>query len=331
MKTLRLLLATLILFAPLPAAPAPTADPGLQEAERQAKLAAEENKREEAERDAKKARGERLKSLTQPLGAPNNVSVPMGNVQTDAAGWAESQALSQEAARQITDRTTGFLCNAPRAVNGGALTTDNVVVYSRADFAALEICDSVSEQLKLLIKGFDGKHADAVTAFKETDPTVAFVPPTAVANVTDSTADFFPAALFAAPGIATGVVKSVAGLVNHFRTDTNFVNQPLVVDEDVIISRVADYLSTGEATRCARRFFIYYPSFVPARLPAASPTPQTCPAGVTRVTATVETVGQKRFQAPADAKVPGDRTAMTGQRRARRRAAEPRPPRSQPT
>lgn len=65
MKTLRLLLATLILLAPLPAAPAP--DPELQEAERQAKPAAEEKKREEAERDAEKARGERLKAVNQPL------------------------------------------------------------------------------------------------------------------------------------------------------------------------------------------------------------------------------------------------------------------------
>lgn len=337
---MRLLLATLILLAPLPishtraafagrpAAPpqtvatptpsptpaaTPTPDPELQEAERQAKLAAEEKKREEAERDAAKARGERLKAITQPLGAPNNVSVPQGNVQTDAAGWAESQALSQEAARQITERMTRFLCNAPKAVNGNALTIDNVVVYNQADFAALEVYDSVAEQLKQLVREFDSRHADAVKAFKETDPTVAFAPPDAIPDVSSAgAADIGVEALFAAPGIATGLVKSVAELVNLFRTDTSFVNQALVVNEDVIVSQVADYLSAatpaGATDRCSQRFSIYYPSFVPARLPlAADGTEPACPAGVPSVTATLETVSQKRFQALADIKVLGDR------------------------
>jgi hypothetical protein len=48
---------------------------------------------------------------------------------------------------------------------------------------------------------------------------------------------------FAAPGIATGLIKSVAELINLFRTDTTFTNKAITVSEDVVVSYVVEDLT----------------------------------------------------------------------------------------
>src|SRR5688572_20751709 len=84
--------------------PTPTPDPVLEQAKREAEIADELKKKAVADKERAAAEAERLKTLALPFGTPSNVQVPTGNVQTDAAGWVESQMLAHEAARQITKR-----------------------------------------------------------------------------------------------------------------------------------------------------------------------------------------------------------------------------------
>lgn len=289
----------------------PTPDPELEAAQRATKLAEEEKKREVAEKDAAEARNARLKAQILPLGEPKNITVPTGSVTTDAAGWAESQALSNEAARQITQRMSTFLCNNPQsAAGGGAIAIDNVVIYNAADVAGMELYDSIIGQLKTLAGEFDTKHREAVRLLQETDPKVAS--PAVAGGVDDPTrdtaADGGLLTAFAVPGAATALIKSVAELVNLFRTDTQFVNQSVTISEDAVVSYIADYLSQDSASvtkrpedkvACTRRFFIYYPLYMPPKPPDGF-AGKNCASGAESVNALLATITAKKGAAAAD-------------------------------
>src|SRR4029434_165651 len=71
-------------------APSPTPDEVLEAAKREAQIADELKKKAVADKERAEAEAGKLKALTQPFG-PSTVQVPTGSVQTDAAGWVESQ------------------------------------------------------------------------------------------------------------------------------------------------------------------------------------------------------------------------------------------------
>lgn len=301
--------------SPTPAAspsPTPTPDKELEEAERATKLAEEKKKKEVAEKDAQEARDARLKALVQPLGAPNNVTVPQGNVQTDAAGWAESQALAQEGARQITMRLARFLCKNPKDIKNAAIPIENLVVYNNGDVAAIELYDSIREQLDYLVKEFEDKHQEALKTLAETDPKAPPPAPPAV-DTTDFTGI---ETAFALPGIATGLVKSVAELLNLFRTDTNFVNQSVTINEDTVVSYIADYLSndtpglteaTDDDAGCTQRFYIYYPLYMPPQPPDG--VAKACPK-IKSIGAVITTITQAKNGATLDIEALGKRIEL---------------------
>lgn len=289
----------------------PTPDAELEEAKRAAQLAEEERKREVSEKEAAEARAGKLKAIVQPFGAPNNVSVPTGNVQTDAAGWAESQALAQEGARQITLRMSKYLCQNPKDVMGGSLNIKTLVIYNAGDIAATELYESIIRQLEVLKKEFDQKHTEALKTLAETDPlattSVGFDP------TADAAADGGLLSAFAVPGAATSIIKSVAELINLFRTDTQFVNQSVAISEDTVVSYIADYLSGDTATAtgqdsasCLNKFYIYYPLYMPAK-PMSGAVGETCPGGPKNIVMALDTIGGKRLEAAADLKRIEDR------------------------
>jgi hypothetical protein len=253
--------------------PTPTPDVELEEKKRAAALAEEEKKREVAEKDAAEARLAKLKAETAPLGDATKVTVPTGSVTTDEGGFVEVEMLSQEAAREISNKVTKALCGAkfpaPFPVKdpaGHEVGTSNwtptyatkdqkmstLVIYDSSEVAALELYHSVAKQLENFVKEFDTKHKEKETLLKETDLEAA--PPNASIDS--------PLALIAAPGVATGLIKSVAELINLFRTDTEFKNKKVTIPEDMVVSYVISEINRN----CSGSPVVYYPHFYPPNL-----------------------------------------------------------------
>lgn len=256
--------------APSPS-PTPTPDPVLEQAEREAKLAEELKKKAVSDKERIEAENDKLKAQVQPLGAPTNVTIPTGSVSTDSSGWVESQMLAQEAARQIAADLSARLCGlAPTMIASAdrssapprnALRT--LVIYNQADITAVELYVAVMGQLGILHEELETMNGLAQQARIATDPKTGdgkFVPDDADNKMRTLAA--LPAVL-AAPGVATGIIKSVAELINLFRTDTTFANRQVTISVDQVVSYVVNDLS--EFPRC-RTVKTYYPAVYPPKL-----------------------------------------------------------------
>ena len=219
--------------------PTPTPDQELEDAKRRTALLLERQKQEQALQAEAEAQNAKLKAQLQPLG-PSTVSVPGGNVTTDQAGFVEVQMLAQAAARNLATRLGKELCGktvvvaVPNAKGDPTPTTVNVatlVVYSSSDIAALAVYRPMMDQLKQLERDFTERENDASQTLTDTDPAVAGASPGK---------DFAP--LLAAPA-ATLMIKSVAELVNLFRSDTQFQNKTVAITDDMVMSYVIEALN----------------------------------------------------------------------------------------
>jgi hypothetical protein len=243
--------------------PAATPDPVLEQAQRDAKLAEELKKKAVSDQGRAEAEAARLKAQVQPLGAPANVTVPTGSVTTDAAGWVESQMLAQEAARQIALRLTQSLCSQPITPGdslAAAQKVKTIVIHSPGDLAGVELYGTILGQLDKLNDDLKKKNMEAAGALSKTDPTRAT--PAGVLG-------FDPTIAFAAPGIATGVIKSVAELVNLFRTDTSFTNQAITLNTDTVVAHIVRNFNAGAAkgsNNCVGPVRVYHPALYSPRL-----------------------------------------------------------------
>lgn len=266
----------------------PTPDPVLEQAKREAQIADELKKKAVADKDRAAAEADELKARALPFGTPSNVQIPTGNVQTDAAGWVESQMLAQEAAKQISIRLTGQLCGGrlmpgsilpnPTPTASPAVPTptppppgriETLVIYNNNDLSGVELYNTVLGQLKQLKLEFIKVNADAVDLLDKTDPTAA---PTPTPSST-TTASSPILGVAAAPGIASGLIKSVAELINLFRTETRFENKSVQISEDMVVSHIVEEL-TGRTTSagCGSSVKIYYPALYPPMLVKSSDT-----------------------------------------------------------
>lgn len=248
--------------APSPS-PSPTPDEELNAAKREAALAEERQKKAKAEQGETEAERAKLKAELGPLKDPS-VSVPTGGVTTDQAGFVEVQMLAQEAARDITASLSGVLCK------GRPVKVNTLVVYNGTDITALALYASMLEQLKKFAEEFETKEGETEVVLKTTVPT-ATPTPTSVAP-TGASADPLSLAI-AAPAVATGLVKSVAELVNLFRTDTEFKNKNVVIPEDMVISYLVQTINEGftspdgtTTVTCADKPAVYYPNLFPPKL-----------------------------------------------------------------
>ena len=255
--------------------PTPTPDAVIAQAEREAKLAEELKKKAVADKERAEAENDKLKAQLQPLGAPTNVTIPTGSVSTDSSGWVESQMLAQEAARQIAADLTARLCElAPATVASADRSrvppTDSLqtlVIYSQAELTAVELYVAVLGQLSILHEELDTMNGLALQARAGTHPKTGdgkFVPDTADSN-TRKLAGL--TAVLAAPGVATGIIKSVAELINLFRTDTTFANRQVAISVDQVVSYIVDDLS--QTTGC-KTVKTYYPAVFPPNVLASA-------------------------------------------------------------
>lgn len=278
--------------------PTPTPDVELEEKKRAAALAEEETKRLVAEQEAAEARRAKLKAETEPLGDTTKVTVPSGSVQTDEGGFVEVEMLSQEAAREIAGRVMKSLCD--QTFPGRAKDKNNrefpdplwvptftpqkintLIIYDSSEVAALELYSSMLKQLKNFETEFRVKHKQTDELLKETSPE----PPQA------PSADSVLAAI-AAPGIATGLIKSVAELINLFRTDTEFKNKKVTIPEDMVVSYLISKINTGAG--CTTKPALYYPHFYPPNLESDQ--------SDSALLKVLETIGERKGDAAEDVK-----------------------------
>lgn len=249
---------------PAPTA-SPTPDPELDDAKREAALAAERQKKAEAEQAEAEARRAKLKAETDALGDPSKVSVPTGGVQTDAEGFVEVKMLSLEAARSITQRLTSTLCSA-QVSTGGAKTgkVETLVIYNEAELNAVVLYRTMLTQLNQFSKEFAVKQREFKALDVSTNPKEVKV---IAGAATDNSATGGNPLLAAAaiPGAVTGIVTSIAQLVNLFRTDTNFQNKAVAIPEDMVVSYLISNLNRTDVS-CDNRPKVYYPHLNPVKL-----------------------------------------------------------------
>lgn len=223
-----------------------TKDPELVAAEREAALAKARKEKAEAELATTKAQ------LT-PLTDQSKITSPSGDVTstTDQAGFVETQMLAQEAAREIAGQLKTRLIKAK---------VKTLIIYNNIEIASLSALAAVLEQLEQLAREFDEQEANTDQVLADAtlimEESAAAVPP-AFAELVSS--------LILVPSIATGVVKSVAELVNLFRTTTEFKRQAVTVTEDMIVSYLVNKF--GEDVT------VYYPAFFPPNVIDTSGTP----------------------------------------------------------
>jgi hypothetical protein len=254
------------------ARPSPTPDEELERAKRATALAEEKQKVAEAEQAELEARRAKLKAATDPFGDTSKVTVPSGDVKTDQAGFVEVRMLSLEAARGIANRLATTLCK-----NSGAET---LVIYDQSELKAIVFSHTMVTQLQALDKELQARRTSAVQVLADTNPRKPDEPLSSKtkhqlltesessknqAFMTDSFSafeSFLPAA--ALPGVATGLISSIAQLTNLFRTDTEFKNKDVAIPEDMAVSYIVRGLT--DTAICSEAPAIYYPRLYPTNL-----------------------------------------------------------------
>jgi len=254
------------------ASPSPTPDEELERAKRATALAEEKQKVAEAEQAELEARRAKLKAATDPFGDTSKVTVPSGDVKTDQAGFVEVRMLSLEAARGIANRLATRLCK-----NSGAQT---LVVYDQSELNAIAFSRTMVTQLQALAKELNARRASTIQILADTNPRKPDGPVGAntkqltmtesegskqQAFMTESASgleSFLPAA--ALPGVAAGLISSIAQVTNLFRTDTEFKNKDVAIPEDMAVSYIVRGLT--DTAICTEAPAIYYPRLYPTNL-----------------------------------------------------------------
>jgi hypothetical protein len=246
---------------PIPTA-SPTPDAELDDAKREAALAAERQKRAEAEQAEAEARRAKLKAETDAFGDASKVSVPSGSVQTDQEGFVEVRMLSLEAARTITQRLTSTLCEQGAGSKIGKI--DTLVIYNETELGAVVLYRTMLTQLDQFSKEFAVKKKEFESLNVSTNPKeVKGIAGTATDKSATGGSPLLTAA--AIPGAATGIITSIAQLVNLFRTDTNFQNKAVAIPEDMVVSYLISNLNRTDVS-CDNRPTVYYPHLYPVKL-----------------------------------------------------------------
>lgn len=248
---------------PAPTA-SPTPDPELDDAKREASLAAERQKKAEAEQAEAEARRAKLKAETDAFGDPSKVSVPTGGVTTDAEGFVEVKMLSLEAARAITRRLTSTLCTAPVSTGGANGKFQTLVIYNETEMNAVVLYRTMLTQLGQFSQEFRVKQQEFDSLMLSTNPKEV-KDAAAAANDGSATGGNPFMAAAAIPGAATGIITSIAQLVNLFRTDTSFQNKSVAIPEDMVVSYLISNLNRTDVT-CDARPKVYYPHLYPVKL-----------------------------------------------------------------
>jgi hypothetical protein len=222
--------------------PTPTPDVELEKAKRDAELAEERKKKEEHERDSAKAQRDAAKARlglgdedAKPAATP-----PSGNVTGDTGNLIETQILAGAAAREASVKLATQICKA-------GLPVTKLIINNGMNGTSVQNYRSVVAQVSALHDAYQEYITDARNAFdlpEDPDKASKAIPPALIAPAVSQT------------------VKSVADVINLFRTETNFKNVTITaVNDEMMVTLLADaLLSTASRKAGCSIGGIYYPS-----------------------------------------------------------------------
>lgn len=225
----------------------------------------------DARKDLTAAQFAELKGQFLPFAASANLTAPTGGVtvSSDATGgFVEVEILGQQAVRKVAKLLTNDLAQLFDGLNkipNGSHKNPKIgtlIIYNSTDIPALSAYSAVFQELEGFNLEFEQIRANATDKIAAAKNLLNLH--TESASVGDGGAPMMDMglglAIAAAPTIATGIVKSIAELVNLFRTETEIKNKTLTVTEDFIVSCLVNNLP--DVT-------VYYPSLYPPMLPDA--------------------------------------------------------------
>lgn len=219
-------------------AASPTPDVELERLKREAQLAAQKKAKAEAERDAAAAD---LAAAKNRLGigeaSPKaSASPPAGNV-TAAEKLIETQVLAEAAAREASLNLANKMC-----ISGIANST--LVINNGMNRTAVEAYRGIVAQVSAINSAYKDYIDEAKLVLKPEEPT-------------EATKGIAPSLIL--PSV-TETVKSVADLINLFRTETEFKTVDVsAVNEQMIVTFLAGELLAAGKANC-KVAAIYYPS-----------------------------------------------------------------------
>jgi hypothetical protein len=182
-------------------------DKRLNELEKRATIATKE--KEIAVSEAERATAEKNKILNL---LPTPTATPLaGTTTVDAQVVFQSELMAYKSLSDVA----GFVGDDLQDVNG------SVVIYNEADMNALQTYSILLAQIKTTVDQYKALN-------QRLNP--------------GSSEEVGPAAIFAAPQVASTLLKSVADIAALFRTNTTITGTSVSVDDAVLNSQVADTL-----------------------------------------------------------------------------------------
>jgi hypothetical protein len=226
--------------SPTPAA-SPTPDLELERLTREAQLAAQKKAKSEAERDAVAAD---LAAAKNRLGigeaSPKAAASPPAGSVTGGETLIETQVLAEAAAREATHNLANRFCESPLSIANSTLVINNGM-----NRTAVEAYRGIVAQ----VSAINSAYRDYIDEAKN----VLELPE----DPNDATKGIPPSLIL--PSI-TETVKSVADLINLFRTDTTFSTVDVsAVNQQMIVTFLAGELLGAGRAKC-KVAAIYYPS-----------------------------------------------------------------------
>ena len=264
----------------IPSSPSDTAptspNPLVKAAQDEAALAKAQAEKAKAEKEIVEHQRDKMKAELMPVAASDKVAAPTGDVTTDEAGFVETQILGQAATRKIAKMLAADLKD-----------IKTLVIYNAADIQGLTAYGALLQELNEFVREFELKQVNAVEVINATENTLEspdFEPPK------EAAADFLMAAI-AAPAIAAGAIKSIAELINLFRTTTEIKNKTLSGTEDLVISYLVREFNEMKPSAATA---VYSPALFPPRLLDSS--------DQTELVLALTEIRQGRFTAHSDLK-----------------------------
>ena len=198
------------------------------------------------------------------LPPPAKATAPAGSITGDTDKFIETQILAVVAARHACQKLAEKLL--------GGFRIDTLVINNGIDRTAIANYKSITVLLSAIHVAYLNMTKEAETALQLPLPQAPLAAASAEASSELSSmagtlvADGLP--LMALPALTAGV-QSIAGFVNLFRTDTEFKNQQVTINEQTIVTLLVPFILGTKVNQTADRDdtspvkSVFYPGLYP--------------------------------------------------------------------
>jgi hypothetical protein len=199
------------------------------------------------------------------LPPPPKAAAPTGSITGDTDRFIETQILAALAARHACKELAKRLLGSGHAI-------DTLVINNGIDKTAIANYKSITVLLSAIHTAYLNMIKEAETALRlpltqVPLPAISAEASSALLSLAGTLAGLSLSSM-ALPALTTGV-QSIASFVNLFRTDTEFKNQQVSVNEQMVVTLLVPYVlrpEVNKGTDCGGKSgvnTIYYPSLYP--------------------------------------------------------------------